>query len=257
MGSLFDRLREAIEAGISVNIITLVETPADETEYLGQIMLVFPDGDTEGTIVDADVTAAIINIVATKEWSRPVLLEVPGRGYRIFWNRSEKKRRAVIAGGGHISLPLSEILALADFSVTVIDDRLEFAHKARFPKADQVICDSFARALGAVEINSDTAVIIMTRGHRYDTECLRAVLDRPARYIGMIGSRRRIRALIEQFAAEGVKADRLASLYAPIGLDLGSQTPGEIAVSIAAEVVAAFRGGDCRSLSRRVGEKHG
>jgi xanthine dehydrogenase accessory factor len=251
MSALFEKLALAVKNDIAVEVITLVQAPPEHRSFLGQMMLVFPDGQVEGRIIDEKTTAAVKEKMAKQECRPPALLEFPADGHRFFWSRSERKRRAVIAGGGHISFPLTEILSFAEFDVTVIDDRPEFANKFRFPRAQQVICDSFMRAFSTVNIDGNTAVIIVTRGHRYDIECLRAVLKSKARYIGMIGSRRRIQAIIDQLVEEGNDLALLDELRAPIGLDIGAQSPGEIAVSIAAEIIAVFRTGDCLPLSKK------
>lgn len=249
--SIFRKLSEAMEDNIAVHIVTLVEAPAEYKEALGQMMLVYPGGKSEGTIIDEATTDRIKEHIGNREWKNPILISLPDSACKVFWNRSQGPRQAIIAGGGHISLPLVEMLSLADFDVTVIDDRPEFANKARFPRAQKVVCEHFVQVLNRTEITEDTAVVIVTRGHRHDMDCLRVVLGSKARYIGMIGSRRRIKAIVDQFLEEGYDAAALQRLWAPIGLDIGAQSPGEIAVSIAAEILAVFRKGDCLSLSKK------
>jgi xanthine dehydrogenase accessory factor len=168
---------------------------------------------------------------------------------RLFWDRVVHKSRAVVFGGGHISQPLVQLLLLLEFEVTVVDDRPEFANKARFPGAHQVICDNFHKVLKELTIYPDTAIIIVTRGHRYDMDCLRAVMHYKTRYLGMIGSRRRIREIVNVMREEGAPEDLEERLRAPIGLDIKAETPAEIAVSIVAEVITVFRGGSGLPLS--------
>jgi xanthine dehydrogenase accessory factor len=145
--------------------------------------------------------------------------------------------RLIILGGGHIAKPLAEFGAKCGFSVTVADDRPEFANKGRFPAADQVICESFDRCFERLPVNRSAFVVIITRGHRHDMDCLRRVLGFETAYTGMIGSRRRVRAAMEQLASEGFPRERLEAVRAPIGLDIGAETPEEIAVSILSEVI--------------------
>jgi xanthine dehydrogenase accessory factor len=157
----------------------------------------------------------------------------------------------VIVGAGHLAVPLSQIGALLGFHVTVVDDRPEFARTERFPAADRVLTVDFADPLAGLEVHARSHVLLVTRGHRYDYEVLRRLLARPAppRYIGMIGSRRRVRATFHQLREEGFDAAAIARVRAPVGLDLGAETPEEIAVAVAAELVQLRRGGTGRPLT--------
>jgi xanthine dehydrogenase accessory factor len=145
--------------------------------------------------------------------------------------------RLIILGGGHIARPLSEFAAKCGFSVTVVDDRPSFANRQRFPYAKQVICESFDRCFPLLNINSSAFVVIITRGHRHDLDCLRKVLTHETAYTGMIGSRRRVHGAIELLQKEGYPKEKLDAVRAPIGLDIGAQTPEEIAISILSEVI--------------------
>ncbi len=149
----------------------------------------------------------------------------------------------LIFGAGHIAVPLASITSDLGFQVTVLDDRDEFAQPARFAEAVQVQTLDFAEPLRGVEISSRTFVIMLTRAHKYDFDCLRAVLALPERprYIGMIGSKRRVRAAFKALLDGGVARAQLAPVPAPVGLAIGAETPAEIAVSIAAELVQVRR----------------
>lgn len=159
----------------------------------------------------------------------------------------------VIVGAGHIAQPLALVGRLLDFRVSVLDDRPEFATRERFPGADRVIVADFGDPLAGIEVGPLTCIVLVTRGHRHDYDCLRALAQSGAEpaYVGMIGSRRRVRAAFEQLAAEGVEAGWLARIHAPLGLDIGAETPGEIAIAVGAEIVLAARGGSGRPLSER------
>ncbi|WP_425058698.1 hypothetical protein SCACP_33540 [Sporomusa carbonis] len=247
---IFTRLRELGEQGRAADILTLVGAPAGQAGLLGQ-MLIISGGQAEGQLIDQAFTCLIIEKAANDEWNRPVLMEFDYAGghYRVFWDKLSRQRSALVLGAGHVSQPLVEMLALIGYTVTVVDDRPDFANTVRFPHAGQVICQDFRRALTELNLAGFGAIIIVTRGHRSDMECLRAVIAQPARYIGMIGSQRRVKIVMNTLAEQGVDRLALARLRAPIGLDIGAETPAEIALSIAAEIVAVSRNGSCQPLS--------
>lgn len=148
------------------------------------------------------------------------------------------RERLILLGGGHVALALAQMAAMLDFAVTVVDDRPSFANAARFPEAEAVVCDGFEAAIAALGVRASDYVCVLTRGHRWDGECLRALLAgvEPS-YLGMIGSKRRVAGLLGALAAEGCGRDALARIHAPIGLMIGAVTPAEIAVSICAQLV--------------------
>lgn len=164
--------------------------------------------------------------------------EVEGAPLRLFFDPVTPVYRLLILGGGHIAAPLAEVGTLTGFEVTVVDDRPAFASVSRFPSADQVICRDFGSAIKEYEADSATFVVIVTRGHRHDKFCLAEILrgQSPA-YTGMIGSRRKVKAVLEELETEGFRREQLERVQAPIGLDIGAQTPEEIAVSIMAEII--------------------
>jgi xanthine dehydrogenase accessory factor len=156
--------------------------------------------------------------------------------------------RLIILGGGHIAKPLAEFASKAGFSVTVIDDRPSFANRMRFPTAKKVICESFDHCFDLINLNKSAYVVIVTRGHRHDMDCLRQVLNHNTAYVGMIGSKRRVKGVMEQMISEGYPKDELNKVSAPIGLDIGAVTPEEIAFSIMAEVISYRRLGDIKNV---------
>lgn len=158
----------------------------------------------------------------------------------------------LIVGAGHIAVPLAKMGKLLDFEVIVLDDRSSFANRERFPDADQVIAAGFEATLRGLTISLNTYIVLITRGHQHDVESLREVIDSPAAYIGMIGSRRRVWAVFKLLYQGGMPVDKLRRIYAPIGLDIGAQTPAEIAASIMGEVVKVHRGGGVESISDRM-----
>lgn len=156
----------------------------------------------------------------------------------------------IIVGAGHLSLPLTRLGALLGYRVTVLDDRPEFARAERFPEADRVLRVDFQDPFAELEPGPHAHVILVTRGHKYDYECLRRLLrmPEPPCYVGMIGSRRRVRATFHQLAEDGVPPEVMERIRSPVGLDLGGETPAEIAVEVAAELVMLRRGGSGRPL---------
>jgi xanthine dehydrogenase accessory factor len=146
--------------------------------------------------------------------------------------------RLVIVGGGHVGKAVADMAADLDFDVWIVDDRPEFVAEERFPRAERRISGPVERVLPELEITPDTYCLIVTRGHNHDQQALFHLADRGARYVGLIGSRRKIKLIFENLTAEGISPTQLAQVYAPLGIDIGSQTVPEIAVSICAELVA-------------------
>jgi xanthine dehydrogenase accessory factor len=149
--------------------------------------------------------------------------------------------RLIILGGGHIAKPLAEFGSKVGFSVTVVDDRPMFANKQRFPEAEKVICESFTNCFTGLNLNESSFVVIVTRGHRHDFDCLKQALNYKTAYTGMIGSKRRVKIVREQLLNEGYPAELIKKVNAPIGLEIGAVTPEEIAISIIAQVISYRR----------------
>jgi xanthine dehydrogenase accessory factor len=171
-------------------------------------------------------------------------LQLESQTVQVFLNPHLPRCTLLIAGAGHIGQALAHLGALTGFDVTVIDDRAEFANRARFPEAREVVVDDIESAVVRYPIDGETYVVIVTRGHRHDAVALRACLDSPAQYLGMIGSRRKIRLIFEQLVEGGYATpERLTEIHTPLGLDIGAVTVEEIAVSIIAEMIAVRRKG--------------
>lgn len=159
-----------------------------------------------------------------------------------------KRSRLLVVGGGHIGQKVAELAAEADFDVWVVDDREQYCNPERFPQAKRLIVDQIDTALSGLEIDTNTFCIVVTRGHNHDEEALYHLAETPARYVGMIGSKRKVKLIFDDLLREGISREALARVRAPLGLDIGSQTVAEIAVSIAAELIAM------RNLGRIPGE---
>lgn len=155
----------------------------------------------------------------------------------IFVESIYGKPKLVICGGGHIALPLSRMGKMLEFDVTVIDNRPEFANSKRFPHADCVICRDFNEGLEKAGLNSNTYVVIVTRGHVDDRNCLCKVIKMNHKYVGMIGSRSKAAFVFNKMKEDGYSEEELKNVYTPVGLDIGAETPEEIAVSIFAEII--------------------
>jgi len=149
-----------------------------------------------------------------------------------------KRCRLIIVGAGHVGQKVAELAAAVDFDVWVVDDREEYCNATRFPQAKRFIVGPIDQVLSGLEIDSDTYCLIVTRGHNHDEEALYHLAETPARYVGLIGSRRKIKMIFEDLLQERIPRAVLEKVYAPLGFDIGSQTVAEIAISIMAELIA-------------------
>jgi len=155
----------------------------------------------------------------------------------LFWERIAPQDVLYLFGAGHISTCLAPLAKKIGFRVVVIDDRSEYCNRERFPEADEVIVAPFTEVFNQITITPTSYVAIVTRGHLFDLTVLKSALCYKPAYIGMIGSLRKIKMVFASLAAEGISEERLKEVHAPIGLDLGGETPEEIAISIAAELI--------------------
>jgi xanthine dehydrogenase accessory factor len=161
---------------------------------------------------------------------------------RTYIEMIDPPARLFIAGAGHVGQALAPLASAAGFRVSVIDDRADCASAERFPTAQSRIIGQIDAELARVVIDAQTYIVIVTRGHRHDGKALEAVEDSPAKYVGLIGSRRKVMTIFQDLAARGVSLEKLSRVRAPIGLEIGAVTVAEIAISIAAELVAVRRG---------------
>lgn len=158
-------------------------------------------------------------------------------GTEVFIEYLGKEKELVVCGAGHVSMQIISMGKMMGFKVTVIDDRLKFVNDAIARGADNVIFKDFEEALLEIPGSEDTFFVIVTRGHRYDRECLKIIAEKPHAYIGMMGSKRRVLIVKNELEKEGISRELLDSVHSPIGLDIGAETPEEIAVSIMAEII--------------------
>ncbi len=255
MEKLVDELIRIQEEGAAGVLATVVEVEKNGAVAAGQNCLIRDGKLTTGTIHDERLLEAILKEADTRlkaEKSKLVSLELPNNGgqVEVFFEVLPAPPKLIVVGAGHIAVPLVKFAKLLDFHVTVLDDRILFANRERFPGADDIRVGDMAAELKGMPLTPSTYIVLITRGHKYDDPCLREIIHSQAKYIGMIGSRRRIKALFEKFRNEEKIAEEiLQRVYAPIGLDIATETPEEIALSIMAEIVKVRRGGEARSLS--------
>ncbi len=248
----------AVEAGEAVVVLVLMPPSA---EAGGRIVIRrAPDGTlarvggSGNGILDAALQDLAMDAMEGAEDAQEGLHSL-GEGddpeLRFFLEVHRPQPELLIVGAGHIAQPLCSVGALMGFRVRVLDDRPEFATRERFPEAEEVVRIDMADPFGRVPLTTNTHVVLVTRGHKYDYACLRQLLSRDddVQYIGMIGSRRRVRAAFTELVEEGFDRERIAKIRAPVGLDLRAETPAEIAVAVAAEIVLLWRGGSAQPLA--------
>lgn len=263
------RIMEAVEAALAggepVAVATVTAEGDPPLATAGAKILVRPPGGTIGSLGAVAFEAAVVSAAVEALGARPrVVLETLylGRDGRTVTRRSqaqpgdaqvmlqlfEAPARLVIVGGGHVGLALAELGEALGYGITVIDDRAEFANRERFPMAEQIVVAEPAEAFASVALDASTYVVLVSRGHRVDEEALRHSVGRGAAYVGMIGSRRRTGTVLRHLLEEGADPAAVAAVSTPVGLDIGAETPEEIAVSILAEITMLRRGGSGRRM---------
>ena len=174
---------------------------------------------------------------------------VQGGDIDVYFEILGRQPRLVVVGAGHIAQPLATFAEVLDFHVTVLDDRPTYANRERFPRADEIIVGGYAESLASLNLDTGTYIVLVTRGHVHDMLCLEHVVGLPVAYVGMIGSRRRVRTVMQNLRDRGCDTAALSRVHAPVGLDIGAHTPAEIALAIMAEIVNLRRGGRAPSLA--------
>jgi xanthine dehydrogenase accessory factor len=259
-------INASLEGEQGVVLATIIEAGGAWRPCIGQQMLVHENGETLGTLMLPDapegLTLQLIesaqkaistgkphikNVGATLVVARSA--EAANAWAEIFIEPFVPNPVLLIAGAGHIAAPLASLAHLMNFSVSVTDDRASFASRERFTTAKQLLVGDIESILQNYPITSRTHIVLVTRAHAHDVQGLRAIIDSPAAYIGMIGSQRRVWAVFKLLHEEGVPAEKLARVRAPIGLDLGGSTPEEIALCIMAEIIMLRHGGTGIAMS--------
>jgi xanthine dehydrogenase accessory factor len=253
-------LRRSVQAREPVALATIVSGPS-----AGREAVVWLDKPPLGDLSLGDLAPQVIadaqEVLRGRQhkllkYEIPSALDASRSTLHVFVEVQRRSPELLIVGGGHIAVPLAEMASLCDFAVTVLDDRPSFANKERFPSAAKVIAAPLRETVRELPMDQDTFIILVTRGHSHDVDCLLEVLDRPVAYIGMIGSQRRVDAVFALLESEmGIDPLKFDRVYAPIGIAVGAHTPAEIAICIMAEVINVLRGGPATSISEKRRER--
>jgi xanthine dehydrogenase accessory factor len=255
MSDFYEKILEIKSAGRKAAVATIVGTKGSTPREVGAKMLIHEDGKILGTIgggcMEAEVWQEAMKVIA-EDKPKTIHFDLTARAAEesgmicggvmdIYIEPIVPTPRVFIFGGGHISLFVSKMSTMVGFQVVVIDDRPQFANQERFPEAEEVIAEEFPFVLPKLQVNRSTYLVIVTRGHAYDQEVLEWALGKEVKYIGMIGSRKKIQTVYNNLKEKGFTPDQLQRVHAPIGLDIGALTPEEIAVSIVAEMIKVHR----------------
>jgi xanthine dehydrogenase accessory factor len=250
------KLADAAARSRPAALLTLLDPGARREPAAGARAVIDPSDFRHGVAGPIELPdEALEEIVDRTTDATPALLEIGAGGskplthiaddgtVKVFIDPIAGAQRLIIVGAGHIAQPLCRLGAMLGFNVTVIDDRASFANRERFPRADRIIVRPFAAAIADLKLDGHCYLVSVTRGHAFDEETVRAALRTECGFIGMIGSRRRVRATLERLGERGIPKERLDQVHAPLGLDIGAETPEEIAVSIISEIIRERRTG--------------
>jgi xanthine dehydrogenase accessory factor len=251
---LFEEIVKLRKAGQRAALATIVHTNGSIPSYESSRMLVRQDGSIAGTIgggcVEAEVWAAAKEVME-KEAPRKMVFHlnneatydnglICGGTLEIFVEPILPQPMLYLFGGGHVSMAVAKVASAAGFAVGVADDREAFANTQRFPMAQDVYT-SYEEAFARIQPNSSSYLVIVTRGHKEDMRVLAWAVRTPARYVGMIGSKRKVLSVYHALEKEGYSPEEFERVYAPMGLEIGALSPEEIAISIVAELIAVRR----------------
>lgn len=240
---LGDEILEAYDGGEPVSLATVVNSPS-RPELLGARLLLRADGTVSGTLGSETLDEPALEVaqrVAAIGNTESISTE---DGTEIFVEGFTTPPTLVMVGGGHVGKATADLANILGYRVYIVDDRPEFSNDDRFPYAEQTIVTPYEYWSDLLSINVNTFVVVATRGHRYDDMALESALKTRARYIGLLGSRRKTLMIYRRLLEQGATKERIREVYAPIGLNIGALTPEEIAVSIMSEVIMVRRGGD-------------
>jgi len=246
--SYYRRYHELLSAGAGVTEAVVLEDLA-EAPAAARFLL-----DADGAFVAARPTAEPPQVL--RDNLRPISSRPrPYVAAGISYLTTLPRCRLIIVGAGHVGQKTAELAADVDFDVWVIDDREEYCSPERFPRVTRRIAGPIGRELKALETTTNDFAVIVTRGHGHDEEALYRLIDKPFRYLGMIGSRRKIRMIFDDLRKEGVSSSALERVHAPLGFDIGSQTVPEIAISIVSQLIAVRNRGESVSTIHALRDK--
>ena len=229
-------------------MVTVVTTAGSTPAKAGSRMLVFENGEIAGTIgggrLEKQATEEALCLLSSEEthWRQYDLQQdlamSCGGQVSLFYESLSIKKNLIVFGAGHIGRALLVLAKMLDFHVTMVDNRPAFANQMQLPQADRIIAKPYADTLAELTWDERTYIVIVTHGHQHDQEILSFCAHKPFAYLGMIGSRNKVGAVLATLAVQGIPKEVLAAIHTPIGLDLGGQSPAEIAIAIAAEWIA-------------------
>ncbi len=262
MGDIFEEIVKIRSKGERAAIATVTSVKGSTPRAEGSKMLVKSDGSIVGSVgggsVEGQVYQEAMNVIKegrSKMFHYDLTGKDAAEGGMICGGNMEVFIEPIITdpvlyifGGGHISFFISKIGKMLGFKIIVIDDREEFANPERFPEVDETIAKDLEEVLPSLNINKSSYVVIVTRGHLLDEKVLEWAVETDARYVGMIGSRKKNKTVFSHLESRGVPKDLLETVHAPIGLDIKAETPEEIAVSIMAEIIMVRREKDSSGL---------
>ncbi|MDR7495250.1 MAG: XdhC family protein [Armatimonadota bacterium] len=242
---LWTAVRAAVADGALAVVATVVEGRAEIPA--GRRLLLWPDGRREGTLGDPDLDASVARLAdpAFRDLrARTESLPAPGGALRVFIEALHPPYRLVVCGAGHDAIPVVAFASQLGWRVLVVDRREAFLTQERFPGAAGFVCAEFPAAGEAVPTDEHTYVLIMTHNYLHDRDLLRSFLPTRAAYLGMLGPRARTEKILRELESAGIaiSSERRAQIFGPVGLDIGSETPDEIALAVLAEILAVARG---------------
>ena len=243
------RTAELMEQETTFCLATIVASSHSEVQP-GRKAIVLEDGSLEGSLGTAALDAKLSGLAQEAFKNKKRQLVEIDKGIQVFVDILTSGTRLIICGAGHIAVPLAHFARGVGFRVTVLDDRSDFANPLRFPDCE-VIAEDFTLALREMTFGPSTYVVVITRGHVHDVDCLTEILGKRLAYVGMIGSRRRVRIVLEILEKEGIAAEDLKKVFTPIGLPIGAESPEEIAISIVSELVCVRRKGSAQAKTLR------
>jgi xanthine dehydrogenase accessory factor len=242
-GEWADRLRSAIQNGSAEKPIALgtsLRVQGRSVSAEGHCLIERPE--TLGPL--SERSRRLLKEAFTHGVARAIPLE---DGHEVLVEPILARPQLIIAGGGHVALALATMAQMLDYDITVIEDREEFAQSTRFPGM-RVLYGDIAETLSSIQPPWNSFIVVATRGHKLDAHCLRAAVKTQARYVGLLGSKRKTILIARMLREEGISQERLSAVHAPIGLDLGGRTPAEIALSVLAELSQERFGGTGQPL---------
>ncbi|MEA3306272.1 MAG: XdhC/CoxI family protein [Elusimicrobiota bacterium] len=258
-------MAKSIETGEDVALATIVSTKGSTPRGITSKMLIYPDGSIKGSVGGGPIEALVIkkaidclkkgesgkfNFDLTADGNTEMLCS--GKA-EVFIEVYKKAFRIIVLGAGHVSLKLSEAFDVAGYSYIIVDDRAEYTSEERFPNASKILVQEPYKAFDSLKPDNNTYIVIVTRGHSSDKECLLASMKSKAAYIGMIGSKSKVANTFKDLKEKKMDPLKDERVFSPIGLNLGGETPGEIAISVLSQIMTVHYKKDAKHM--KMGEE--